>query len=128
MKDGHLNKCKDCTKTDVTKNRHKNIEYFRAYDRQRGSRQTVEQVKKRRSVNPEKYKANSSVGNAVRDRRLFKPDIYSMCGMKPTRLHGHHEDYSKPLEVIWVCSICHKKLHSKRRGNYGSYTRKQETH
>lgn len=34
------------------------------------------------------------------------------CGfLFPYRLDGHHEDYSKPFDVIWVCRSCHKKRH-----------------
>ncbi|KKL04301.1 hypothetical protein LCGC14_2617420, partial [marine sediment metagenome] len=29
--------------------------------------------------------------------------------------HGHRADYSKPLEVDWLCRTCHNALHVKRR-------------
>ena len=31
------------------------------------------------------------------------------CGKM--KVHAHHEDYSKPLDVIWLCPIHHKRLH-----------------
>lgn len=34
------------------------------------------------------------------------------CGSSKS-LHRHHEDYSKPLNVIILCSNCHKKVHRK---------------
>jgi len=37
MGDGHLGKCKDCTKRDVRLRRLERIEYYRAYDRQRAT-------------------------------------------------------------------------------------------
>ena len=35
MADGHLNKCKSCTKSDAKNHRFNNLESVRAYDRQR---------------------------------------------------------------------------------------------
>lgn len=60
--------------------------------------------------NPEKCRANSAVTNAVRDGRLDKPKACEGCGAEK-RLHGHHEDYAKPLEVRWLCAQCHKDRH-----------------
>ena len=36
MKDGHLNKCKECIKKNVLDHREKNIDKIREYDRKRG--------------------------------------------------------------------------------------------
>lgn len=43
---------------------------------------------------------------AVKKGILVKPKWCEVCNLvKP--LQGHHEDYSKPLEVIWLCTGCH---------------------
>jgi hypothetical protein len=61
--------------------------------------------------NPEKHYASVKVYRALKDGLIKKPNICSIC-KRLTRLSGHHTDYSKPLEVIWVCSSCYKKIHS----------------
>ena len=112
MADGRVNKCKECNRRDVKENRKTRIDYYRAYDRERGNRQTSEYRRRYNQDNPIKYGARTIVGNAVRDGRLTKPDQCSKCKDK-TRLHGHHDDYAKPLEVRWLCAACHHQWHAK---------------
>lgn len=62
---------------------------------------------------PEQKVAHRAVAQALVRGGLIKPDDCSCCG-EPTphfRLHGHHHDYSKPLEVQWVCPRCHSAIH-----------------
>ncbi len=47
---------------------------------------------------------------AVKIGKIIRPTTCSKCERK-TRISGHHENYSKPLKVVWVCSSCHKKIH-----------------
>ena len=35
------------------------------------------------------------------------------CGV--VKVQAHHEDYTKPLEVTWLCSACHAKVHKLSR-------------
>ena len=112
MADGRVNKCKECNRRDVKENRKTRIDYYRAYDRERGNRQTSEYRRRYNQDNPIKYGARTIVGNAVRDGRLTKPDQCSKC-KDMTRLHGHHDDYAKPLEVRWLCAACHHQWHAK---------------
>ena len=60
--------------------------------------------------NPEKRRAHHIVNNAIRDGRLFKPNKCSLCE-NAEKIHGHHDDYSKPLDVRWLCVACHKQFH-----------------
>lgn len=48
---------------------------------------------------------------------LVKPDKCSECGTEG-RIDGHHEDYSKPLEVMWLCGECHRKRHKQFQRKY----------
>ena len=82
------------------KKRAENPERFRALERERPRRNGV------------KSKARAFLNNAVRYGRIFRPETCSECGSR-TRITGHHEDYSKPLEVAWLCYLCHAKRHHK---------------
>ena len=63
--------------------------------------------------NPEKSKARYAVSNALRDGKIERPDSCLDCGLATRDLQAHHEDYSKPLEVEWLCTRCHGKRHRK---------------
>jgi len=56
---------------------------------------------------PHKFAARTLLGNRVRAGKLPKPKHCSLCGQSGEFIDGHHEDYDKPLEVIWVCRRCH---------------------
>ena len=63
-----------------------------------------------------KIKANSAVQIAIKAGLLERRPcerVYSWsgrtCGRTPT--HAHHEDYSKPLDVVWLCVRCHIRHH-----------------
>lgn len=61
--------------------------------------------------NPEMHRAHLALHEAVRTARIVKPDRCSRCD-RPGPLQGHHHDYSKPLDVIWLCDSCHRLEHS----------------
>jgi len=65
MKDGHLNKCKQCTKNDANTHRANNLEAIRAYDRKRGSRQPAAHLKEYRAKYPNKNKAHAVGGTKM---------------------------------------------------------------
>ena len=54
----------------------------------------------------EKGKARERLRYAVRSGAIQKPERCQRCG-EAANLQGHHADYSKPLEVEWLCSRCH---------------------
>lgn len=125
MKDGHLNKCKECTKKDSIENRKVKVDYYRAYDRARAnlpyriSLRSKNNIKYRKNGTaarnnrnyrrryPEKYHAHYITRNAIRDGKLIKSDYCEECGKLTTKLEAHHEDYSKPLSIKWLCNKCH---------------------
>ena len=95
-----------------------NIDYYRDYDNERAKlphRKELNKsvVKNYRANNPDHYHAHTAVNNAVRDGRLKKPNYCSRCGRGDKVIHAHHHDYSKPLDVEWLCVICHSKERGK---------------
>jgi hypothetical protein len=65
--------------------------------------------------------ANYTMNNAIRDGHLNRGPC-EVCGSREG-VEGHHEDYSKPLDVRWLCREHHKALHAfKRVGLVGGTT------
>ena len=114
MGDGHLNKCKCCTKMDVRARRFapRFREKVLSYDRQRGSRQGPDYREAHREYREEEYKARHKLSNAVRDGKMQRRDRCQHCHVSGVRIEGHHEDYSKPFDVVWLCVPCHRQLHA----------------
>lgn len=114
MTDGHAGICKECHKREMRERRDANLEKARAYDRDRWNnnpqrRRYIEETSaEHRLANPQKYKARTALNNAVRDGRIEKLPC-EKCG--DPKSQGHHHDYSKPLDVEWLCVDCHFALH-----------------
>lgn len=60
------------------------------------------------------YRAQQAAGRAVlkaiQAGELVRPAVCSRCG-GGKRIEAHHPDYSKPLEVMWLCRRCHYHEH-----------------
>lgn len=113
MTAGHVNVCKECHKSRM-RTRARINPAVQEYDRQRYQRPErkadgAERAKQWRQRNPSAYRAHTEVGNAIRSGRLKKLPC-EFCSRED--VHAHHRDYSKPLEVIWLCPKCHQRLHA----------------
>jgi len=116
MGDGHLNKCKECTKQDVKQNYQKRRAYYAGYERERSRKlerrqKAIEYQRRRRKKNVEKYRAHIITNNAIRDGKL-KRGVCEICGSP--FVEAHHEDYNKPLKVTWLCRKHHLERHGKK--------------
>lgn len=74
---------------------------------------TPEVIKKKnrrwRTANPIKYAAQRAVYRALRRGIIFKGPC-EQCGSS-ANIHGHHDDYSRPLMVRWLCEKHHLDVH-----------------
>lgn len=59
----------------------------------------------------EKQRAHEAVHYSCKYGDLERPDKCPECGESGRRIEAHHEDYSEPLNIEWLCSSCHKSLH-----------------
>ena len=114
MLDGHLNFCRECVTERVSKHRKQNLERFQAYDRERAKLphrlQQFRELVRRHNADPVTLQAHRVTTYAIRCGKLIRPDTCSECGKK-SKPEAHHDDYSKPLEVRWLCRSCHCRFH-----------------
>jgi hypothetical protein len=132
MADGHLGKCKECTKEDVKNNLVVRAGQYQEYEKRRAN--LPHRVKSRLQYaaseagreagrrakdawaerNPEKKAAATAAGNAVRDGKLVRTYVCAVCG-STKNVEAHHEDYSKPLEIVELCKKHHWEADRKLR-------------
>lgn len=81
------------------KNKEEAKEYYRGWYKKNG-----------RKRDPIKQAAHTMVAEAIRKGIIVRPTECSVCN-DTNKIEGHHNDYYQPLEVIWLCNRCHRKLH-----------------
>lgn len=123
-----LRYCNHCKKTDVplmkvNKNHGKqyfmcrecNTERMRRYMKTSKGRAHVRQAVYA-SIKRHQYKqdARLMLRDEIHRGNVQRPEKCSKCKNKGM-VHGHHGDYSKPLEVTWLCRVCHVDLHKKEK-------------
>ena len=59
----------------------------------------------------DRARARGAVRRALDRGDLQRPECCEECGGDSTRIEAHHDDYSKPLEVRWLCVYCHRIEH-----------------
>lgn len=88
--------------------------YYREYNRERyQTHREQEQARRKRwaDKNQDKIKAHRAVQAAL--KRKKNPLVKLPCGVcGALKVNAHHEDYSKPLEVIWLCPVHHSAAHN----------------
>jgi len=70
----------------------------------------------RNKIKEQAYKIYNS---AIRSGEL-KRGVCDVCGTSDN-IHGHHPNYNKPLDVIWLCAKHHRELHKRIGCNHGYY-------
>ena len=142
LSDGHQNYCKDCKRILDQAYRSANAE--RVTEKQRLwaanhpekraeiSRIWVQNNRDRRNQhnrswierNEEKKRCYNLVAGAIRSGRLVADTECLICKSSGVLLEAHHQDYSKPLAVMWLCDPCHKRLHIEQRRTERTLERK----
>ena len=108
--DGLSAKCKSCqskydkSRSDLPKRIKARADYKLTAG---GKAAHFKATKNYRNKNQKKYKAHNMVNNAIRDGKLFCEPC-EICGKKA---NAHHDDYSKPLNIRWLCPAHHSQWH-----------------
>lgn len=112
-KDGRHPYCRTCQNAKAAKwcreNRaraNQNVRRYRAADPERIAKQRKDYVRKY----PEKVSARAKANRAYRRGKIVKPTKCTKCKAVTTELEMHHVDYSRPLDVRWLCAPCHARV------------------
>ncbi len=112
MKDGHLGKCKTCTKNDVNTRYQDPVAKKRivAYEKARfknpeRKKKILEYSRKRKILFPGKARARYLAS------KLPKQPC-EVCGNE--KAQAHHPDYRKPIDVKWLCFKHHREEHGQK--------------
>jgi hypothetical protein len=109
--DGKCSQCKECNKEQAwlwRTRRKDHVNSLKRAWRKANPDKVRKETREQRAKNPKAYKARTAVANALATGKLKK----SLCAFcLNSKVQAHHLDYSKPLEVVWLCAEHHGMHH-----------------
>jgi hypothetical protein len=105
---GLRSQCKRCDR----ENRQKNPE-AQTYSRNwyaRNAERRAQYHREYAAKYPERIRAKEEVRTAIAAGVLIRPSFCEGCG-EDCSPDAHHWDYSRPLDVEWLCKLCHAGAH-----------------
>ncbi len=125
-KDGRRGRCKACRRAYQRLDKYKNVSRrYRRTDKgkavhgeanyrysksDKGRKTNLKSVEKYQKKNPLKVCVKSKVSYAIQ-LGILNRGLCEVCG-STIKIEGHHEDYSKALDVIWLCLKHHRQVHT----------------
>lgn len=87
--------------------------FLDAQETPKSDKQRQRESRERRRINAFKNytpdQCHGIVNRAILNKQLT-PMPCEICGSK-SHIEAHHDNYSRPLDVRWLCKSCHKKHH-----------------
>lgn len=131
MGDGHLNKCKACVRKyarsrgglNSVREYNRNRPNAKERSRKNCARESAKyasdpdyrsmkarKLREYRRKHKDKSAAHAVIRRGLKNGKVVAKEFCERCNCDG-KLHAHHEDYSKPLDVMWLCTSCHGKRH-----------------
>ena len=89
------------------KNREKLSKAYSEWDKANREKRNA-YLREQRALHPEKFRARDKVKYALRKGTVQRKPC-AKCECEKTQ--AHHPDYSRPLDVVWLCAGCHALEH-----------------
>jgi hypothetical protein len=72
-----------------------------------------EKIKKHDARHRDRKNARLAVIKAVKRGQIKRSPFCLLC-WKVCKTEGHHPDYSKRFEIVWLCGDCHRFIHGRQ--------------
>ena len=123
---GVTNLCAEHWRDKVKEHRELNADHYKAYDAARANRPDRVEARAKYAATPEGRAARARANKAWRQRNKQKLSAHNAVSKallrgkikrqpceqcQSQKAEAHHEDYSKPLVIRWLCDKHHKERH-----------------
>ena len=108
--------CKVCARKLGKKRYRVDVDSSRAKSRKKAKRDSGANARNRanRTADPRKHRARLAVNYAIGAGHLARPSVCERCN-GGHRIEAHHESYDAPLDIVWLCVMCHRERHGELR-------------